>query len=174
MINGVMDYIWKLTNWVQRQPLIPIKTRSLLLKAMKVQMDTGAYISDNVYLGSNKLHMGKDSFINVGSFLDGNELIFLEDYVRVGPYVKILTGTHNYRMSVVRRRSEDPTISKKVIIKKGCWIGMGAIILPGITIAEGCIIAAGAVVIRDTKRNGLYAGNPAKCVKELSTENDYL
>lgn len=44
--------------------------------------------------------------------------------------------------------------------------------MPGITIAEGCIIAAGAVVIRDTEQNGLYAGNPAKGVKDLPATED--
>ncbi|MFT8872975.1 MAG: acyltransferase [Sporolactobacillus sp.] len=170
----MLSYIWKLVNWFQRQPMLSAKARSLMLKTVGVKMDIGARISENVYLGSNKLHMGKNSFINVGSFLDGNELICLEEYVRIGPYVKILTGTHNYRMSVIRRRIEDSTISKKVVIERGCWIGMGTIILPGIKISEGCIIAAGSVVIRDTEPNKLYAGNPAKCIKELSTEEDHM
>ncbi len=49
---------------------------------------------------------------------------------------------------------------------------MGAIIMPGVTIAEGCVVAAGAVVTRSTEPNGLYAGNPAVRKKDLSTEED--
>lgn len=116
--------------------------------------------------------MGKETFVNVNSFLDGNAPIIIEDYSRCGPYTKILTGTHTYRHSVIRRHPEDKTIAKSVRIKRGSWIGMGSLILPGVTIAEGCIIGAGSVVIKNTEPNGLYAGNPAKRVKDLPTTED--
>lgn len=166
------DYLWKVFNYIQSLSLIHAKIRILLLKLFGLKLHYSSLIAENVYIGSNKLVMGKNTFVNVGSFLDGNAQIILEDYVRCGPHVKILTGTHNYRLSKIRRRPEDGTVSKKVIIKKGCWIGMGSIILPGITIAEGCIIAAGSVIIKDTEPNGLYAGNPAKRVKDLPTTED--
>lgn len=39
-----------------------------------------------------------------------------------------------------------------------------------ITIGSGCVIAAGSVVIHDCEDNCLYAGNPAKKIKELPIE----
>jgi maltose O-acetyltransferase len=59
-------------------------------------------------------------------------------------------------------------LRKPVIIERGCWIGMGATILPGITIAEGCVIAADCTVTKSTAPNGLYAGTPARRIKNLS------
>ena len=129
-------------------------------------------IAENVHIGSNNLKMGKETFINVGRFIDSCSTVTLEDYVRCGPYVKILTGTHKYRNSVIRRVLADGLLAKPVTIKKGSWVGMGSIILPGVIIVEGCIIAAGSVVIKDTESNGLYAGNPAKRVKDLPTTDD--
>ena len=41
----------------------------------------------------------------------------------------------------------------------GCWIG--------VTIEEGCIVAAGAVVTKPTESHGLYAGVPARRIKDL-------
>jgi len=166
------DFTWKIFNSIQSLSICHPRIRTKMLQGMGVKMGQNAQIAENVYVGSNKLEMGKETYVNVGSFLDGSEKIIIEDYVRVGPYVKLLTGTHKYRNSVIRRRTEDGTLSKPVKIKKGCWIGLGAIILPGITVAEGCIVAAGSVVIRDTKPNGLYAGNPAKRVKDLATTDD--
>lgn len=49
----------------------------------------------------------------------------------------------------------------------GCWIGANATILPGVTVAPGCVIAAGAVVTKDTEPDGLYAGVPARRVRDL-------
>lgn len=167
-------YKWKIINMVQASPLVPARIRRDILRRCGMDLDDTSGIAENNYIGSNKLVMGKQTAINIGGFYDGNAPIILEDYVRCGPYVKILTGTHRYRKSSIRRRVEDGTISESVIIKKGSWIGMGAMILPGITVAEGCIIAAGAVLTKDTEPNGLYAGNPAKRIKDLSIEEDLV
>ena len=45
----------------------------------------------------------------------------------------------------------------------GC---LNAIILQGVTLKKGTIIAAGAVVVKDTEEYGVYAGVPAKKIKE--------
>lgn len=54
-----------------------------------------------------------------------------------------------------------------ISIGDGTWIGMGVSILSGITIGSGCVVAAGAVVIHDLKANCLYAGVPARKIREL-------
>jgi acetyltransferase-like isoleucine patch superfamily enzyme len=46
-------------------------------------------------------------------------------------------------------------------------VGAGVVILPGVTVAEGCVLAANSVVVVSTEAHGLYAGNPAKLVREL-------
>lgn len=53
-----------------------------------------------------------------------------------------------------------------VTIGNHVWIGVGAIILKGVTIGDGAVIAAGAVVTRDVPPRCLAAGNPARVVKE--------
>jgi maltose O-acetyltransferase len=53
------------------------------------------------------------------------------------------------------------------VIEDGCWIGAGATILPGVTVRAGCIVASGAIVTKDCEPNGLYAGNPARRIREL-------
>lgn len=59
------------------------------------------------------------------------------------------------------------SLRKPITIGRGCWIGTRSIILPGVTIGDGCIIAAGSVVNKDCEPNGLYAGCPAKRIKNL-------
>ena len=39
--------------------------------------------------------------------------------------------------------------------------------MPGVTIGEGCIVAAGAVVTKDCESHGLYAGVPARRIRDL-------
>lgn len=54
-----------------------------------------------------------------------------------------------------------------VIIKDNVWIGMGAVILKGVTIGENSVVAAGTIVTRDVPANTVVAGNPAQVVKQL-------
>lgn len=60
-----------------------------------------------------------------------------------------------------------PYQEKEIVLKKGCCIGMGAMILPGVTIGEGAIVGIGSVVTKDIPPYTIAIGNPAKVVKYL-------
>ena len=49
----------------------------------------------------------------------------------------------------------------RILIKKGAALGMGAIILPGVTVGERAMIGAGSVVTKDVPDGAKYYGNPA-------------
>ena len=151
-------------------PLIPTKIRMASYRVLGAKLHPTAILASKVFLGSPKLIMSKDSFINHGCFLDTSEYITLGDNVRIGPRVTILTSTHTYAHNVMRRGPGSINLKKSVVIENGVWIGTGSIILPGILIREGCIIAAGSVIINSTEPNGLYAGNPGRRLKDLPIE----
>ena len=94
----------------------------------------------------------------------GKTSIRIGNNVFIGPDVSITCASHE--ISTHSQRAGKNTYGD-VQIYDGCWIGMRAIILPGVTIAEGCVIAAGAVVNKSTEPDGLYAGVPARRVKDL-------
>ena len=52
-----------------------------------------------------------------------------------------------------------------VVLRDGCDIGVGAIILPGVTIGENAQVGAGAVVTRDVAPGVVVAGNPAREIR---------
>ena len=107
MSNRFKIYSWKCINSIQASTFIPASIRRRILVFSGANINSSALIAENVHIGSNNLNMGKETFINVGSFIDGCSKVTLEDYVRCGPYVKILTGTHKYRNSVIRRVAAD-------------------------------------------------------------------
>ena len=57
-----------------------------------------------------------------------------------------------------------------VTVQKNAWIGMAAIILPGVTIGEGSIVSAASLVTRNVPPNCLVAGNPARRIKVLKAD----
>lgn len=55
---------------------------------------------------------------------------------------------------------------KSVIIGEHCWIGLGAIILKGVSLPAGTVVGARAVVSKSINQNSaIIAGNPAKVIK---------
>lgn len=62
-------------------------------------------------------------------------------------------------------RSRRPLIaSAPVEIGDGAWIGIGAIVLKGVTVGPGARVGAGAIVTRDVPPDQAVAGNPARAV----------
>ena len=55
-----------------------------------------------------------------------------------------------------------------IVIKDGAHIGIGAIIMPGVTIGEGAVIGAVSVVTKDVPPYCVAAGAPAKVIRDLS------
>ena len=54
---------------------------------------------------------------------------------------------------------------KPIVIKDGAHVGIGAIVMPGVTIGEGAIIGAGSVVTRDIPAYCVAVGAPARVIK---------
>jgi len=78
----------------------------------------------------------------------------------IAPNVGIITSNHT--LGDLSAHSE----GRDVVIGDECWIGFGAVILPGVKLCRGTVVAAGAVVAKsfDVERVVL-AGVPAKVVK---------
>lgn len=102
------------------------------------------------------MRIGRRVFIGIDSFLDDQfpHLVTIEDNVTLSFRVSIAVHGHHNKVAAVR-------------IRKGAWVGTGAIILQGVEVGEGSIVAAGAVVNKDVPPHTLVGGVPAKLIKEL-------
>jgi acetyltransferase-like isoleucine patch superfamily enzyme len=103
-------------------------------------------------------------FVNWDCYFDLSAPVTIGSNTRVADHVRIVTSTHSIG-SKSRRAGEARALP--VTIKSGSWIGSGCTVLPGVTVESGCIIAAGAVVAASTRANGLYAGVPARRMRDL-------
>lgn len=59
-----------------------------------------------------------------------------------------------------------------VFIGERCFIAVGALIMPGVTIGNEVVVGAGSVVTRDVPSNCIVAGNPAKIIRQGIKMND--
>jgi len=111
------------------------------------------------------LILGKWIFIGPKCFLDAKGSIYIDDGVVISSRVTILTSNHNYRDCVSMPYSGED-VKREVRIKKGVWIGYGAIIMPGVVLNEGSIVAAGSVVTKNVPSGCIVGGNPAIKISE--------
>jgi len=63
-----------------------------------------------------------------------------------------------------------PLKTAPILIKDGAHIGIGAIVLPGVTVGEGSVIGAGSVVSKDIPPHCIAVGSPAKAIKYLGKD----
>ena len=98
---------------------------------------------------------------NVTIFLGGNHRT---DWVTTYPFGYIYNQEFGGEPS-----SETIYSNGNVLIGNDVWIGMNCIILKGVKIGDGSIIAAGSVVIDHVDAASVYAGNPAKKIKSLTS-----
>lgn len=66
-----------------------------------------------------------------------------------------------------KNRRAGQKLALPIYIGEGTWIGANVIILPGVSIGKGCVIGAGSVVVSDVEDNSIYAGVPAKKLRQL-------
>lgn len=118
--------------------------------------------------------IGKDVQFNIGIKLSGyhiknKELLEIGDRVALGTDINFIVSTmpNNSNLKDNKYVKENLIKEAKILVKNDAWIGVGAVILPGITIGESSIIGAGSVVTEDVKPFTIVAGVPAKKIRDL-------
>ena len=86
--------------------------------------------------------------------------ITIEDDVMVAANSQLISNNHDPEEHQI-------LTCKPVVLKRNCWIGAGATILPGVTVGENAIVGAGSVVTKDVEPNTVVGGIPAKLIKRL-------
>jgi acetyltransferase-like isoleucine patch superfamily enzyme len=110
------------------------------------------------------IHVGIDAApgISPGCYIQAVGKVFIDDYAQIAPNVGIISSNHF--MLDIRKH-----VPGKVYIGKYCRIGMGSVVLPGVTLGDFTTVAAGSIVTQSFP-NGycVIAGNPATIVEDYS------
>ena len=151
-------------------PLTDVENRNTLLKEMFAEIGENCCILSPFHAnwGGRHVHFGKNVFANFNLTIVDDTHVYVGDNVMFAPNVTIATATHPTSPNL---REKGYQYNKPVHIGKNCWLGAGAIILPGITIGDNTIIGAGSVVTKDLPANVIAVGNPCRILREI-TEND--
>lgn len=150
----------------------------LIAKDCKIIGLHNVYIGNNVRIDGqttisayhNRFTVGNYVHIGGYSLFICSDKVTLEDYTNISQGVRVYTGSDDYsgeHMTNPMIPSEYTNVTiAPVIIKKHAIIGSGSIILPGVTIGTGCATGALTLAREDLKDWGIYAGIPAKRIKD--------
>jgi acetyltransferase-like isoleucine patch superfamily enzyme len=116
-------------------------------------------IRDNVVIRPSTMIHAESSNLDIS--------IEIEENVLIGSGVHLYVENHKFDLPNLDIILQGHSNALKITLKKGCWIGANAIILPGVTIGENSVVAAGAIVTKDVPSRVVVAGNPAKVIKLL-------
>jgi len=149
---------------------------------------SGTIIYTDVYLGSNcqtghnvmireKTKIGDHSLIGTHSIIDGNVTIGSNVSIQTGVYIPLFSkiGDEVFLGPYCKLTNDKYMLRKDFplkgpIIENFVSIGANSVILPNIIIKQRTIVGAGSVVTKNTQKDDIIAGNPAKLLKKIPND----
>lgn len=133
------------------------------------------WAKNKVQIGEN-FYIGRDSFIE-SDVIIGNNVLWANRVALVGRY------DHHYQQIGVSIRQSSQIrdrdykwlgLNSLTIIEDDVWVGYNSTIMSGVKIGTGSIIAACSLVTKDVEPYSIYAGVPAKKIKDRFNSQEEL
>lgn len=164
---------------------VQISDRASFYGTSQITLGNNIRIDDFCVLsaGVGGIAVGDHVHIAVYSSLIGAGRITLSDFCNISSRVAIYSSNDDYSGATLT----NPTLPSEytgvthadVFLGKHVIVGSGSVILPGVTLEEGVAVGALSLVHKRCEGFGIYAGNPARRVKErkrdlLELEQRYM
>lgn len=152
--------------WMSKQTQIPITLRILIMQKI-LGFNKKAYwpVHFTSKISNPELiYCGIETCPGYmpGCYIQGSGGIYIDDYTQIGPNVGLISSNH----SVFDNRKGD--YKTPIKIGKYCWIGMNAVILPGVELGDFTVVAAGSIVTKSFSEGySVIAGVPAKKIRNI-------
>ena len=165
IMNEQLQCLDKLYDFNQTRPT-ELDKRDAMLKEMFAEIGENCYIEPPLHAnwGGAHCHFGKNVYANFNLTLVDDSHIYVGDYTMIAPNVVIATAGHPILPEL---REKAYQYNMPVHIGRNCWIGAGALIMPGVTIGDNSVIGAGSVVTKDIPANVVAVGNPCRVMREI-------
>ena len=162
--DGIAEFICETVKYLPRgvrHNSIINKFRKFAYKLAGLKIGKRSFIYNGVtIICPHNITIGDDSFINYGCLMSAYSKIEINNRITIAYNCSLITESHN------PYSPDFEAIIKPIIIKDNVWIGANSVILQGVVIEEGSIIAAGSIVNSNVEPYSIYAGAPAKKIKE--------
>lgn len=151
---------------------VKISDKAALYNCNLIEIGDNARIDDFCVISGN-VSIGKYCHITPMCLIAGGiPGVYLADYCTLAYGVKVFSQSDDYSgeslvNSNIPKKYKKETFAS-VVLERHVIVGAGAIIMPGITVKEGCSVGAMSLILTSTDPWGIYAGVPAKRIKDRS------
>ncbi|UXZ54260.1 acyltransferase [Halomonas sp. 7T] len=149
-----------------------ISDKASIYNPSKIKIGSNVRIDDFCILSAGEDGIEIKNYIHIAAYVSliGAGKIIVDDFCGISSRVSIYSSNDDYSGEfltnpMVPDQFKNVT-SKEVNIGKHVIIGSGSIVLPGVTLEEGVAIGALSLVTTKCEAFGIYAGQPAKRIKE--------
>jgi putative colanic acid biosynthesis acetyltransferase WcaF len=163
VMHRLLRVLWAVTwGLLARWSPVPFHGwRRVLLRAFGARVSRTAriYPSAVVWYPPN-LQMGAHSVIGPGAVCYCMDRVVIGDYATVSQRAHLCGGTHD---------PDDPHFQlqpRPIRIEGKAWVAAEAFVGPGVTVGEGAVVGARCVAVRDIPAWEIWAGNPARRIRE--------
>lgn len=147
---------WAGNYVINRVPCHPVRVGWLRLMGARIHPRASLHIAVMVFGPPSRLTIGAETVVNPEARLDARSGLTVGSNVSISREVFILSLGHDYD------RPDFALKGAPVVIEDDVWIGIRAVVMPGVTLGRGSVVAANATVTRSTEPWGIYAGTPAR------------
>jgi acetyltransferase-like isoleucine patch superfamily enzyme len=143
---------------------VTIKYADLIEFGAHVTLQSGVYLYGS--RSGRRVRLGDGVVLAANVMVLGEGGVELGDHTHLGPGVVCTTQYGDSRGEMATGSPGIKTLP--VSIGRGCWIGSGAVLMPGTTLGDGSIVAPNAVVYGTFGARAKVSGNPARRERVLS------
>jgi acetyltransferase-like isoleucine patch superfamily enzyme len=143
--------------------------RWYLVRVLRYQIQPSAAIHMGCWVTGFHLSVGHHTVVNRNCRLDARGGLTIGANVSISPECYLITASHDPHSPTFAGATKPVA----VIIEDFVWLGVRAMVLPGVTIGRGAVVGAGAVVSRDVPPMAIVVGNPARVIGHRNAEPAY-
>lgn len=110
--------------------------------------------------------LSADEYAYVGPECVLAPMVHIGAYSLLAPRVAIVGGDHRTNLVGTPIQFTERPEQLPTVIGRDVWIGYGAVISRGVSIGEGAIVGAGSVVTKDIPAYEVWAGVPARRIRD--------
>lgn len=145
-----------------------LSERATVIGQLFAKVGKNCFIEQSFYCdyGYN-IEIGDNFFANHNLVVLDAAKVTIGNNVFIAPNCGIYTATHPLD---VARRNRGLEYARPICIGNNVWIGGGVTLLPGVTIGDNVVVGAGSVVTHDVEPSVVVAGNPARTIRHLTSE----
>lgn len=161
--NPVKRVLWYFFNIIfLLNPYNPFSiVKVFILKMFGAKIGSGVVIKQRVNIKYPwKLNIGNNVWIGEQVWIDNLGEVVIEDNACLSQGAMLLCGNHNYK-----KKTFD-LIVQNIKIEEGAWVGAKTVVCPGVTCKSHSVLTVGSMATKSLDPYGIYAGNPAKKMRE--------